>query len=133
MLKELAEIAFALVGLAVVGRYVFQPTNKELHLMSQRLTDAITSLTTEVSTVLADVAAELTAIAQGTDDSDDAEAIEAQAQRLRDMDATLPTHASAVTAAASAPAADTAGTDSLSGAAGDGSVTQGAGNDPAAV
>lgn len=59
------------------------------HRMSQALTDAIARLSTEVSETLVDVVAKLTEIANGTDDTAAATAIQAQADRLDEFQKTV--------------------------------------------
>lgn len=57
--------------------------------MTDELTTSIARLTTDVSTVISDVAQALRDAADTTDDTNAAAAINEQAQKLEDFDATL--------------------------------------------
>ncbi len=81
-------IAFAVLW---AGRGVSRTINRSTTQMSEAVTTALDRLTTDVSNVITDVAQALRDAAGSTDDTPTAEAINAQAQRLEDLDASLKT------------------------------------------
>jgi DNA-binding ferritin-like protein len=75
-------IASAILGAAVL-------ISRSLNHMSEAVTTALDRLTTDISTVITDVAAAIRDAAGNSTDPATADAINAQAQRLEDFDASL--------------------------------------------
>lgn len=83
-------IAFAVLG---AGRGISRSIYRSAIHMSEAITTSLDRLTSDVSTVITDVATALRDAASGSTDTTTADAINAQAQRLEDFDATLKTPA----------------------------------------
>lgn len=79
-------IAFAvLLGARGISRSI----NRSATQMSEAITTALDRLTSDISTVITDVAQALRDAASGSTDTTTADAVNAQAQRLEDFDASL--------------------------------------------
>jgi ABC-type transporter Mla subunit MlaD len=95
-----------LIALSVLlaGRGVSRTINRSTKQMSEAVTTALDRLTTDVSNVITDVAQALRDAAGSADDTPTADAINAQAKRLEDLDATLHSGGGPVTEPAPEPA-----------------------------
>lgn len=80
-----------LIASAVLGAGVL--ISRSLNRMSEAVTTALDRLTTDISTIITDVAQAIRDAASNSTDPATADAINAQAQRLEDFDASLHTPA----------------------------------------